>query len=421
MTRRTVVPINYAKVKPQVEKMGRMIAYKTQDLSERAATAYNQFQELPTNADIMARVQLAREQDAGYRGAAPMMTNGEAINARFRAPQIPARATILATDGSQVYPDIHAPVFYYLTNVAVFTFFHGTDQLPQEFSNPELFYSETAIRDDFDQLITNATVNARRTVKEMETLAQFVWESRELEQPILALYDGRLLFWLGKEVPHAAQLEDDYKASIVRIHDTHHWMTTRHQHNASLAGYIDRPTSRFVVSLLQLMRLPPEAITRQELQRPGEYEGIDDRWLFERWLRPGERSALMVQQSPQNKLYKQRGENYEIVFFYLKPDHGGLARVEIPFWVAHSRQGVDEVHALLVEQCRITGAFPYVLTRADELAVVRNFDRQTLNEMVKTELIRNQQRPEVSAKLVGKGQTRAGRQGFGFGNRKEWS
>ncbi|NDJ84768.1 MAG: DNA double-strand break repair nuclease NurA [Chloroflexi bacterium] len=412
------MPIDYTQVKPQVEKMGRMIGYKTQELSERAQTAFDQFQTLPDNDTIQARVQLARERDAGYRGAAPLSTVDEPVLGRYACPPAPDLATILASDGSQVYPDIHGAAQYYLTNVAVFSFFHGEDRLPQEFSRPELVYGETLIRDQYDQLVTNATVNARRTVQEMETLAAFAWEHRVAGQPIVALFDGRLLFWLGQEVPDASALERDYRAAMVRLHDTHHWLATEYDQPASLVGYLDRPTSRFVINLLQLLRMEPDQIYRNELLRPGEYEGLDDRWLFRRWLDPGERSAIMVQQSPQNKYYRQFGENYEIAFFYLNVGRSGaphLARVEIPMWVAHSQRAVETVHALLVAQCHISGAYPYALTRADELAVVRNYDRQMLNMMVQTELIRNQQTPAESGKLIGKYHTRAGRQHFEFG------
>ena len=40
--------------------------------------------------------------------------------------------------------------------------------------------------------------------------------------------------------------------------------------------------------------------------------------FFDHILKPGERSAIMVQNSPQNYAFKERGENYEIAFFYLK-------------------------------------------------------------------------------------------------------
>ncbi len=392
--------------------MGRMIAHKTQDLSERARTAFDQFMALPDNATLQERVQLARDRDAGYRGVAPLAVDGEPLNGRFAVPAAPSRASILAADGSQIYPDIHGAAQYYLTNVAVFTFFHGEDRLPVEFSEPHLAYADSLIRDHYDQLVTNATVNGRRTVKEMQMLAQFAWDQRAIDASLVALFDGRLLFWLGKDVPEASSLEKDYKAGLVRVHDTHHWMVNQHGHNASLVGYVDRPTSRFVTALLQLMLLDPAQVTRGELRKPGSYEGLDDRWLFERLLQFGERSALMIQQSPQNKAYRQRGENYEIAFIYLNVGRPHLARVEMPMWVALNPQAVDEIHAVLVDQCRIAGHYPYVLTRADELAVVQTNDRQTLEELIRQELIRNMQQPEVSGKLMGKFQARAGRQRF---------
>ncbi len=411
------MPIDFTKVKPQVEKMGRMIAHKTEELSARAQTAYDQFQDLPDNQTIQQRVQLARDKDAGYRGVAPIAINGESIGGRYATPLVPGQATILAVDGSQIYPDIHSSTFYYLTNVAVFTFYHGDDRLPQEFSDPELAYADSLLRDQFDQVISNATVNARRTVREMQSLAQHVWEERHFENPLLAIYDGRLLFWLGKEVPEATLLEDEYRAGIVHLHDTHNWTWNTHGHNTNVVGYVDRPTSRFMIGLLELMALPPVDVTRNKLMSQRFYEGLDDRWLYNRWLRPGERSALMIQQSPQNKFYRQIGENYEIAFFYLNVGRPHLARVEMPMWVAKSPEAVDEVHALLVEQSRIMGNYPYALTRADELAVVRGFDRQALNQMIQHELINNNQIPTASAKLTGKVQTRAGRQRFELDDR----
>lgn len=407
------MPVSYAKMKPQIEKMGRMIAYKTQDISERGQTAFHQFDALQDNKTVQAQVEIARHNDAGYRGAAPFAIDKEPMTARIGLPEMPPKAIIIAADGSQIYPDIHASALYYVTNIGLFTFFHGAERLPQEFSDPYLAYTDSELRDQYEQVITNAVVNARRTIREMETLATAVWEYRTTEQPVLALYDGRLLFWLGNEVPDMLKLMADYRAAMVRIHDT---STYAQPHNASVAGYIDRPTSRFVINMLELMILDESEITRYRLSRPGEYEGIDDCWLFSRWLKPGERSALMIQQSPQNKDYKQDwGQSYEVVFFYINVGRIGqphIARVEIPMWVAKNPDAVREVHALLVSQCRMAGSFPYALIRADEIAVIRNADRQTMQELINTELIRQQQNPEISGKLVGKFNTRTGRQSF---------
>lgn len=415
------MPIDYTRIRHQIEKMGRMIAHKTQDQSERVQAAFDQFEFLPDNAILQAKVQVARDNDAGYRGAAPMAVDGEPLNGRFATPDVPERATIVAADGSQVYPDIHTSPYYYLTNIGIYTFYHGEDRLPEEFTEPELFYADSFLRDDFDQLITTSTVNARRTVKEINLLAKLCWERREAPQSMVSLFDGRLLFWLGKDVPDFLDLQDDYHAGLVQMRDTHEWMINHHDHPASIAGYVDRPTSRFVIALLQLMLLDDKQITRQELLRAGDYEGLDDRWLFQRWLRPGERSSLMIQQSPQNKNYRQRGESFEIVFFYLnvgRPGSPHLARVEIPMWVAQSPRAVNDLHASLVTQCEIAGFYPYALTRADELAVVQNPDRRTLRELIQIELLRHQQTTEDSAKLIGKHQARSNRQSFGLGQPK---
>lgn len=413
------MPIDYQKIRPQIEKMGRMLAYKTQDISERGQNAFHQFDGLPDNEAVMAQVEIAREKDAGYRGAAPFAPDQEPVTARIGLPEAPSKATVLAVDGSQIYPDIHAAALFYVVNVGLFTFYHGQNRLPVEYNEPYLAYSDSEVRDQYDQVITNAVVNARRTIEEMDMLSSAAWEIRTSEQPVFALYDGRLLFWLGNDVPDALNLMKAYRAAMVRFHDT---STYAQPHNISVGGYVDRPTSRFVINMLELMRLDESEITRYRLSRPGEYEGLDDRWLFTRWLKPGERSALMIQQSPQNKEYKQDwGASYEIVFFYvnvgtLMEPH--IARIEIPMWVAKNAQAVREAHALVVAQCKMAGNFPYALIRADEIAVIRGLDRQTLITLINTELIRQQQQPDISDKLSGKLNARYTRQSFSLNSPK---
>lgn len=411
--------LEYSKVLPQVQKMGRALSYKMQDISERGQRAFDEFVNLRDNAAIYERIQLARERDAGYRGAAPISIDGEPLNARFELPPPPDKAIVIAVDGSQVYPDIHGAAFYYLTNIGRFTFYHGQNQLPQEYSEPILHYADSDIRDTYDQLITNATVNARRTIAEMQALATAAWSHRDNEQLIVALSDGPLLFWLGRDVPESSRLEGDYHAALVHLHDAHTATFNRHQHNTSLAGYIDRPTSRFVVALLHLLSLNDEDVRRSVLQTPGDYEGLTDYWLFKWLLQPGERSALMIQQSPQNKNYRNlMGESYEIVYFYLNVGRTGnphLARVEMPMWVARSREAVNEIHTLMIQQCLMMGNYPYALTRADEVAVIRSPDKAMLDELIRTELLRHQHELEESAKLSGKFFTRGTRQSFGQG------
>lgn len=404
--------LEFEKVVPQVERMGRALAARNITLSERGEIAWQMFQSLGDLDAIGARIQLARDRDAGFRGAAPLH---EPVNRAYPRPDPPPLATILAADGSQVYPNTHGAALYYLTNVGVFVYHHGLDELPEQLTEPVLCYTDALLHDERGQVISNAAVNARRTVHELQVLARETWNRRGLGRPLLAISDGPLLFWVGKDVPDGRKLQDDYLAAMVHLHDAHTALQQTSGHSASTIGYVDRPTSAFVVSLVYLMSLNPDEVRAAALETNGPLEGLIDQWLMFRLLRPGERSALFVQQSPQNKRYRDRGESYEIVFFYLnvgQPHAYHLARVEMPAWVAKDPARVDEVHALLMAQCEMMWRYPYALTRADELAVVRSIERTQLDELIEIELRRNTQTVELSEKLEAK-VVRHGRRRYG--------
>jgi hypothetical protein len=384
--------------------MGRALAMRNMDLSERALVAWEFFQQLNDLGEITERILLARERDAGFRGAAPLH---EPINRAYTLPALPERATIIAADGSQIYPNIHTAAVYYLTNVGVFVYHHGLDALPEQITEPRLHYSEDDVRDDKGQVVTNNAVNARRSVVELQVLAREAWHRREINAPIVAISDGPLLFWVGKDVPDGHELEADYMGALVHLHDTHAALKRDYRQSASLIGYVDRPTSAFIVALLLLMSLPDEDVRRSVLDAASELEGLTDRQLLFNLLRdhPGARSALLVQQSPQNKRYHDKGENLEIAFFYLNigalHDYQ-LARVEMPMWVARDADAVNRVHALMVDQCRMMWRYPYALTRADELAVIRAHERSQLEELIEVELRKHEQTVEHSEKLESK-------------------
>ena len=115
---------------------------------------------------------------------------------------------------------------------------------------------------------------------------------------------------------------------------------------------------------------------------------MTDRELFRDILQPGERSAIFGIQSRSSKPYQ--GE-LSLHFFYLnvgKAEHPYLARVEIPAWVAEDRSRLDSLHAVLVSQCRMIGAraYPYLLHRAHETAVVSLEDKEQVTQMIVNEL-----------------------------------
>jgi len=382
--------LEFNKVMPQLHKMSAMIEALDFDMGQHLHIARQRFFDAPDLEATRERVNLVRQSDiSGYRGAAPL-NNGEAepINAIIAPPPTrPEHATILAADGSQVYTDEQAPVHYYLLNIGMFIYRYGISAVPTQLTIPELFYHKAHVHDGNGQVITNRTVDARRTLAEMQRLAEAAWAYRNAVQgPMVALYDNRLLFWAGDDVVDSKELVKAYQGALVHLHDS----------GAILAGYVDNPRGSVMLRLLYLMSLRDYADIKANerlLATGGDLEGLRDRNLFSAILAPGERSAIMVQNSPRNLGYKQRGVSYEIAFFYVRVGdavRSAVARVDIPMWVARDKGAVDDLHALLLAQSTMQGRnpYPYALTRADELAYVSSKDKRKLDELINIELRR---------------------------------
>lgn len=387
--------------------MGAELATRSVTVAEQTEIAGEFLTQLTDLDAIWRQIYAARQADAGFRGAAPL---DEPIHAAFPLPAAPHRATILAADGSQIYPDPHGAALYWLVNVGVFTYFHGGDDLPTITTEPRLFFRDSEVHDQDGRPVTNAAINAERSVNEMQMLAREALRLRAYQKPMIALYDGSLLsLFMGSDVPNAARLEASYHEALDILANL----------GTAAVGYVDRPSSRFVVYTIYLMSLEPDEIRRNVLQTTGSLESVTDADIYKRILRSGERSALMIQQSPQNKHFvEEHGSEREIVFFYVNVaaahQEPYLARVEVPMAVARDKAMVNTVHALLYAQCQITDRYPYVLTRADEIAVVKPHEKRALDEMIAIELLRNRQQVETSQKLSTKGMARSPRQQHPF-------
>jgi hypothetical protein len=84
----------------------------------------------------------------------------------------------------------------------------------------------------------------------------------------------------------------------------------------------------------------------------------------------------------------------------------------MPIWVARDAATVDRVQALIYDQCQMMWRYPYALTRADELAVIRGHEKSQLEELIEIELRKNEQLVEHSAKETSK-TVRHGRTSYG--------
>lgn len=390
--------LEFHKLTGQVDQMGQYLAEQEEDIEVKLDIA---LKILEAHADpawlpyINERVQGAVEKDAGYRGARPL---DEPIMQAYLPAVLPESATIVATDGSQILPNRHNAATYYLINIGTMILHHGSGQAPEVLSQPYLFYESEYVYPQNQGLISSGTVNARRSVNEMAALAEQTWLQRGETRPLIALLDNPLLFVMGTEVPDRDQLRKLYFSAMTRLLEI----------QASLAGYVDKPGSTFVIRLLHLLDIPEEEVRRATLANSGRLEGLLDSQLFRTLLKPGERSALFIQMSPQNKEFRNTaGELHEIVFFYMNVAAPGepayIARVDIPMWVAQDRAMVAELQSLIYHQCQqLPRCYPYVLTRAHELAVVKSKEAQQLNVIIQVAMTRYGLNTDGSAKQASK-------------------
>ena len=66
----------------------------------------------------------------------------EPVTLQRARPERPVEITVLATDGSQLFPDRHEVAACYLINIGTIVFHYGTGERPILSSIPTLFYTE---------------------------------------------------------------------------------------------------------------------------------------------------------------------------------------------------------------------------------------------------------------------------------------
>lgn len=405
--------LEFEKLTDELEKMAATAARRQQYQQQRATALH---EALAKYAEDWAAIKRALEMAAAnadekfYRSARPL-DEREPLNAAVDAPPPPPEATIIATDGSQIMPDRHAAFLYYLVNVGAIVYHHGNGNSPAIFSEPQLRYSDPADEDneadiESDWQPQHYQVTVERDLAEIGSLARIVWENRGRPSlvgstPLLALLDQRLLYW-----PFGGPEDAGHKA----VREWGEKMTDIRRCGAWLAGYIDRPGKRTVITLLQSLLAGPD-FDWKSLGKRGTGGPLNDAELFSTLLQPGQRSKVFVEVSPANERFADEESLNEVCFFFLNPGQYGqqIARVDIPKWVAQDEAAVAAVHALIYAQCQILGDYPYVLARADELAVVGRQDAAELNLMIDIFMQRAGIIGQMTAKQNSKDIARGGR------------
>ena len=385
--------LELTKVTAQIEEMGRVLAERWQRHNKVLPAAQALLHLYAHDQEELCRI-AASEPGQRLRCASPWAADAsgssdEPLDAALPAPPMPTQATLIAADGSQIYPDRHAPVFYYAINIGSIVFRHGSGQAPAASTEPHLYYTDDKVYPGGDP-VSSDLVNVERSVAEMRTLTGLVLAECGSGLPCMGLVDGPLLLWIERAAlpsERQAELLAAYLACLGRL---------RAAQGPAVAGLVSRPHSAEVVALLYLRQMEEDQRGQVRSLSETPYRGLTDRALFRDVLRPGERSALFARGTAANERY--RAEGHRIWFFYLNTG-SEIARIELPEWLAARPEALSLVHAAVIDQCRVNNGYPYILTRADEQAVIQGQERETLEAMLAQAMLRNGlDLPELSRK-----------------------
>jgi GNAT superfamily N-acetyltransferase len=345
----------------------------------------------------MAEVEpsLLRKKANASRGRIAFLPAGvtEGLANRYTPPSLPQEFSILAVDGSHIDVDRHIPVRCYLINIGGCVLTYGSSPDAHLFSQPRL-YAEDADLFLVDpasgvnaQPVEGPILGIKRTVEELKALAPLLERAPDT-LPALALVDGSLILWglAGQGHPpfvRQALIEQGLVPALDAL------LRARGERPLALAAYISLPRSTEVANALRLAFCPYDVADCQQncgSVRPGErpcdvVQGLPDRELFSRLLKPGERSALFFTTS---SVVRDHYRHHQVFFYYINVGEE-VARVEVPEWATEEAL-LGLSHTLILDQCRRGRGYPAALVEAHEQAVVTAQDREEFRHLVEMAL-----------------------------------
>ena len=351
-----------------------------EDLRERAA-----------RADVSWLVARLRERPAGRHAPEPR----------------PTPVTVVATDGSQVFPDRHREPHCYLLNVSRLAFQYGTHEAPFIEAVPMLGYEQKLMENLLDEIHHDASdeaISARRDELELAALLDTARSARVEGRPLVAVADGTLIRWMLRAMRDAKQAEGFVQRYAALLEGFR-------AERLPLCSYVSLPRNTEVTNLLRIHvgegDTPGGDAGGDAVPAAAEasLEGLLDRAIFERTLLPGERSAIFESSS---KIQMKYAPDDRICYFYLHVPGGALgeggeiARVELPTWVADDAGLVALVHSVVLSECDKGGGYPMILAEAHERAVIRQREKDAFFALLDHSLSGPGQPPMLSRKASSK-------------------
>jgi hypothetical protein len=372
------MPIDYQQIYTKIQDIGKGARERKKTLEERRVKARELLSLYDSQLDFLrSKVDSTKAVDPNIRCALPI---NEPLASSHPLPDSVIEATLIAADGSQINPDRHAAVQFGLINVGAITMKLNSGESPAISTESELLFGDDLLPNGIP--MSDGMVALKRDRAERSKLDEL---SKGMDGSVVTFTDGPIELWgaKGEDAGSYAEFVQKYQGVLSRLQSR----------GVVTAGYVDKPSADLVVRLLEIAMADNEQI--QKLREFHPLRGVSDRWLYGEQknplLKPGHRSAVFQIQSSSEKNYKGV---LSLHFFYLNvgtEGHPWPVRVEIPKWVVDDKEKLDLLHGVLVEQCRMMGSrpYPYLLHRAHETAVVKNEEKQQIEQLLTMELRKN--------------------------------
>lgn len=286
-----------------------------------------------------------------------------------------------SVDGSQIYPSKDFSIPVALVQIGWYENFHlPSGEYQKDITLDVLTPNDLKVgRGD----LADRRVNLRRFEMECDRIIQYM-EEHAGHEDCLAFFDGSLI------ATFAEAFDEETRNFYVRC--IRSVLQASEDYRVPVIGYIDTSSARDLTEMIQRLCQLPESKT------------IHDAQLLNRaknQMQWGDRTPIFLSQRPGIRdLYRDQRDR--IAFTYVKTNRDSYpARIELPLWIyeeGRHDQILDWVRAEVI----IGGGYPYVIETADQVAVLKNDDRQTFYRLLQDWAEKEELTLRLSRKMVSK-------------------
>ena len=359
--------LDRAKVAKEVARLGSRLF---PDFTKQAKIAEQAWKEMAANPVFAHKVRSAH-----VELLMPTWEGALDESKSVRTPDGPY--TVVAVDGSQIYPDRHmAGAQCFLVNRGGVVLRYAQRSSMETFTEPEVF-----LPDDVAVYKLSDSQELVDLMREESELACAVDVSMRVQasdgDAPMCLIDGNIIFW------HLEGKEPDVKNAFLTAYLQH--LSALAEARIPTAGYVSLTKSRELANLIRFYLCPKMQEGKERcLCREGEcpsaaIDKLIDGHVVGFYVPEGHRTGLFQSRS---KIVDSYPPHLKPWFFYLNVGKE-IARIEVPAWIAGDVGMVDRVAGVAFDQSEKGRGYPVALAEAHEQAVVKGPDREFFYHLIR--------------------------------------